>query len=81
MTEKNLEEDLKYYNELGFKAGLEIHQQLETHKLFCKCPSLVNDPNKADIKFERRFRSVLSEKGEKDIVAEFEMQKNKVIRY
>lgn len=27
------------YKRLGLKAGLEIHQQLETRKLFCNCPS------------------------------------------
>ena len=31
------------YKKLGFKCGIEIHQQLETHKLFCNCPSVVND--------------------------------------
>ena len=24
----------------GFKAGLEIHQRLDTHKLFCSCSSV-----------------------------------------
>jgi glutamyl-tRNA(Gln) amidotransferase subunit E len=28
------------YKKIGFKAGLEIHQQLETKKLFCNCPSI-----------------------------------------
>jgi len=27
------------YNKIGFKCGIEIHQQLDTHKLFCNCPS------------------------------------------
>ena len=26
------------YDKLGFKSGLEIHQQLDTGKLFCSCP-------------------------------------------
>jgi glutamyl-tRNA(Gln) amidotransferase subunit E len=30
----------KDYLELGFKCGLEIHQQLKTaKKLFCRCPA------------------------------------------
>ena len=29
------------YDKLGFKSGLEIHQQLDTHKLFCNCPSVL----------------------------------------
>ncbi|MCD6214917.1 MAG: hypothetical protein J7J46_08095, partial [Candidatus Desulfofervidus sp.] len=28
------------YDKMGLKAGLEIHQQLDTRtKLFCKCPT------------------------------------------
>ncbi|KUL00777.1 MAG: Glutamyl-tRNA(Gln) amidotransferase subunit E, partial [Methanoculleus marisnigri] len=30
------------YQELGLKAGIEIHQQLDTaEKLFCRCPTLL----------------------------------------
>ena len=30
----------KYYHDIGFKCGLEIHQQLLTEKkLFCRCPA------------------------------------------
>jgi len=33
------------YRALGLKVGLEIHQQLATHKLFCEDASvLVDDP-------------------------------------
>ena len=28
------------YQEIGFRCGIEVHQQLETHKLFCKCPTI-----------------------------------------
>ncbi len=69
------------YKEYGFKAGLEIHQQLETNKLFCNCPSLVNDPNPVDIKFVRRLRPVAGETGEVDIAAKHEMEKGKYIIY
>ena len=31
------------YEKIGFKAGLEIHQQLDTHKLFCKCQSVIKE--------------------------------------
>ena len=27
------------YKKLGLKVGLEIHKQIESHKLFCNCPS------------------------------------------
>lgn len=69
------------YKELGFKSGIEIHQQLETHKLFCHCPSLVNDENKADIFFERKLRAAAGETGKVDEAAKFEMSKNIIVKY
>jgi len=56
------------YKEVGLKVGLEVHQQLETGKLFCRCPSILRDekPNRT---FERRLRPVPSELGEYDKAA------------
>lgn len=68
------------YEKLGFKCGLEIHQQLETHKLFCECPSLVHDDNPS-IKFKRKLRAVAGETGEVDLAAAFEQNKDKVFTY
>ena len=31
------------YSKIGFKSGLEIHQQLDTSKLFCECPSILRN--------------------------------------
>ena len=69
------------YKKLDFKCGLEIHKQLETHKLFCNCPSFVNDPNKSDIIINRKLRSVAGETGTLDIAAEYEKSKNKNFVY
>lgn len=69
------------YQELGFKCGLEIHQQLETHKLFCNCPSLVNDPNQVDVRLTRKLFASAGETGEIDIAAQYEKQKNKEYHY
>lgn len=69
------------YKKIGFKSGLEIHQQLETKKLFCECPSLVNDPSKADIKITRKLRPVVGETGEIDVAALHEMKKGKFFVY
>ncbi len=69
------------YEKLGFMCGLEIHQQLETKKMFCNCPSLVNDPNPADIKVLRKLRPVVGETGEVDIAALHEMKKGKYFIY
>ena len=68
------------YKKLKFKAGLEIHQQLETNKLFCSCSSILRD-EKPDILVKRRLRSSEGESGEKDIAAEFESLKNKEFKY
>jgi len=65
-----------YYEGLGFKCGLELHQQLAGHKLFCNCPSLVRG-NKKDFKVERQLRAAAGEMGGVDIAAEFEAAKQK----
>ena len=56
------------YRALGLKVGLEIHQQLATHKLFCADPSrLVDAPG--PVRFRRRLRPTQSELGEVDAAA------------
>ncbi|MBW3010745.1 Glu-tRNA(Gln) amidotransferase subunit GatE [Candidatus Woesearchaeota archaeon] len=68
------------YRKLGFKCGLEVHQQLETHKLFCSCPSLVRGKKK-DVRIERYLRASAGETGKVDIAAKFEMEKGKRFIY
>lgn len=68
------------YKKLGFKCGIEIHQQLETHKLFCECPSVVRDEN-PDIFFSRKLRAVVGETGEIDAAALHEQKKSKTMNY
>jgi len=69
------------YSKVGLRAGLEIHQQLETScKLFCSCkPSLFKE--KAEITFLRRLRPTQSELGQIDPAAFFEFQKGVKILY
>ena len=69
------------YEKLGFKSGLEIHQQLEGKKLFCSCPALNLRNTQADIVFERKLRAVIGETGEVDKAAAFEMAKGKKFIY
>ena len=68
----------KYYQELGLKCGLEIHQQLLTEKkLFCRCKTVMHkDEPTATIL--RHMRPTLSELGEYDGTAlmEFKTKKN-----
>lgn len=69
------------YNELGFKCGIEIHQQLNTEtKLFCNCPIDLQDEN-PDAKVERKLRSVEGETGEQDEAAKVESQKSRKMVY
>ena len=68
------------YKKLNLKCGLEIHRQMDTHKLFCNCPSILSGgtPNS---RIKRNLHAVDSERGEKDLVALFEMKKNKYAIY
>jgi len=68
------------YKKLGFKCGIEAHQQLETHKLFCSCPSIVHDKN-PEIFFERKLRAAVGETGELDAAAKHEQGKGKKFLY
>ena len=56
------------YRALGLKVGLEIHQQLDTHKLFCDCASRLAEED-SGIRFQRRLRPTQSELGEVDAAA------------
>jgi len=62
------------------KCGLEIHQQLNTKKLFCDCNSIIID-DKPDFFLKRKLRTSASELGEIDKAALHESQKNKYFIY
>jgi len=68
------------YKKLGFKAGLEIHQQLDSSKLFCSCPSGLRE-EKPDFKVKRQLRAVPGEHGEIDVAAFYEQLKGKHFIY
>lgn len=57
---------------MTLKAGLEIHQQLNSGKLFCNCDS--NDSGK-DLQFKRKLYATSSELGDVDIAARTEQIK------
>ncbi len=68
------------YDKIGLKCGLEIHQQLDTSKLFCNCPSLLrNDEPEFEVK--RKLHAVAGESGEIDIAAAHEADKNREFLY
>lgn len=68
------------YNKLGFRCGLEIHQQLEGEKLFCNCQTL-NTDKEGNVSASRKLRAVVGETGEIDPAAAHEMAKGKTFQY
>lgn len=69
------------YKSLGFKCGVEIHQQLATaKKLFCRCPAGIYS-KKHDAEVLRHMRPTLSEMGVYDGTALMEFKTKKEIVY
>ncbi len=68
------------YEELGFKAGLEIHQQLDTSKLFCNCPSVLRK-DEPDFEVMRKLHAIAGESGEIDIAAQQQAELRKEFIY
>jgi len=68
------------YSALGLKVGLEIHQQLDTPKLFCSCPSSIRDDTPDNV-IRRRLRASAGETGVVDVAAAYEMEKQKHFVY
>jgi glutamyl-tRNA(Gln) amidotransferase subunit E len=71
------------YSHLGFKCGLEVHQQLKTaKKLFCHCPAgRYHDHAEFDAEIVRHMRPTLSELGEYDGTALMEFKTRKKVIY
>lgn len=67
------------YKELGLKAGLEVHQQLNTKKLFIGTQSKLTD--ETNIKITRKLRPVASELGEFDATAIDASKRNETFIY
>ncbi len=83
---------LRWFNEakldwaaIGFRCGLEIHQQLDTRKLFSLCPSRVVEPEEVGPltigAVERKLRATGGETGEVDAAARAEAEKGLRFRY
>ena len=77
------EATLNDYKRIGFKSGLEVHQQLKTRsKLFCRCPAgIYHDDEDYDAEVIRHMRPTLSEMGVYDGTALMEFKTRKEITY
>lgn len=70
------------YASVGFKSGLEVHQQLLTEKkLFCRCPAGRYNNSVYHAEILRHMRPTLSELGEYDGTALMEFKTKKDIIY
>ncbi|MEM2343736.1 MAG: Glu-tRNA(Gln) amidotransferase subunit GatE [Thermoproteota archaeon] len=63
----------------SLKVGLEFHQRLAFHKLFCKCPS--TSSGEASGRVVRRLRASASELGELDPAALVEASRSRLFTY
>ena len=69
------------YKKLKLKAGLEIHQQLDTnHKLFCNCSTAL-EQRKTKMDVVRKQHPVASELGEVDVAAKYELFRDRSFSY
>jgi len=68
------------YEKIGLKVGLEVHQQLNTNKLFCNCPSLLRR-DEPDFTIKRKLHAVAGEGGEVDIAVAYQVSLDKDFIY
>ncbi|MCF7910363.1 Glu-tRNA(Gln) amidotransferase subunit GatE [Candidatus Pacearchaeota archaeon] len=68
------------YEKLGMKSGLEIHQQLDTGKLFCSCPGVLRR-DEPDYEIMRKLHAVAGESGKIDAAAKHEASLDKNFIY
>ncbi len=68
------------YEKIGLKCGLEIHQQLDSKKLFCNCSSLLRQDEPGFI-VKRKLHAVAGESGVVDEAAAYEVSREKEFVY
>ncbi|MBI2124544.1 Glu-tRNA(Gln) amidotransferase subunit GatE [Candidatus Pacearchaeota archaeon] len=78
--EKKSAEKTERIEKTELKSGLEIHQQLDTGKLFCSCPGILRQ-DAPDFVVKRKLHAVAGETGEIDKAAAFEAAKEREFVY
>lgn len=68
------------YESIGLKAGLEIHQQLDSGKLFCNCPGYLR-ADEPHFVVKRKLHGVAGETGEVDAAVKYEASFDKEFVY
>ncbi len=63
------------------KIGIEIHQRLDSGKLFCRCNSISADDRQSNAVIKRKLHPVLSELGEIDLISKKEAEKQNEFLY
>ena len=70
----------EFYRSIGLRVGLEIHQRLDSHKLFCNCPSTLRDEEPHQW-IKRNLSVSYSELGLIDPAAKFESLRKRDFLY
>jgi Glu-tRNA(Gln) amidotransferase subunit E-like FAD-binding protein len=65
---------------MQIKSGIEIHQQLDTHKLFCNCPSVLRKDEPTFL-IRRKLHAVAGEGGEVDVAVKHEAEQDREFIY
>ena len=68
------------YEKIGLKSGLEIHQQLDSSKLFCNCKSILRK-DEPDFLIKRKLHAVAGESGKVDKAAKYQASLEKEFIY
>jgi Glu-tRNA(Gln) amidotransferase subunit E-like FAD-binding protein len=74
------ENDKIDYAKIGLKSGLEIHQQLDSGKLFCHCPGYLKQ-DKPDYEIKRKLHAIAGETGQVDEAVKHEAKLDREFIY
>ncbi len=68
------------YKKVGFKCGIELHQQLSGRKLFCHCSTDLKEEQQ-ELEIQRKIRVHAGEQGKIDIAGAYEKSRDRTFCY